>query len=97
MLDVVAAMRGDTAAKATLLENSIKSRASFAEGAAGTGGVLVPVEYQWDLILLARNKTFALNVCRVLPMSSLTLKLPKELTLATTTWEDEAATIDDSE
>lgn len=68
-------------------------KASYAEGADATGGYVVPIEYQWDMVQLARNKAFAINECTVIPMSGDSLKLPSEATLASGTWEGEADTI----
>lgn len=73
------------------------SKASYAEGAAGTGGALVPDEYQWDIVKLARNDFFMLREARVVNMNSDTLYLPTEATLPTVEWDDEAGTIGASE
>lgn len=55
-------------------------------GASGTGAYLVPDEYLWDMCMLARNATFALRECSVIPMSSDQMYLPSELTLASVAW-----------
>jgi len=56
------------------------------------GGYLIEPDYQWDIIKLARNKSHALQLCRVVNMSSLTQYYPKELTLGTVTWQTEGST-----
>lgn len=76
-------------AKQALLE----MKANLAEGAAGTGGDLVPDEYQWDMIALARSKSYFLQLANVVPMTSDVMYLPTEATLSTMHWHSEAATI----
>jgi len=56
-----------------------------------TVGYLVPDEYLWDMVQLAREKTWALNECTIVNMSQNDLYLPAELTLVSTSWKDEAA------
>lgn len=72
---------------------SLQQRAAMAEGAAATGGAFVPTEYEWELIQLVRESSFALQKCTVLPMGSLTLQLPKESTLCTAAWISENSAI----
>ena len=78
-----------TEAKQALLE----MKANLAEGSAGTGGDLVPDEYQWDMIALARSKSYFLQLANVVPMTSDVMYLPTEATLSTMHWHSEAATI----
>jgi len=70
----------------------ITAKTALNEGTAAQGAYLVPEEYQADLIQLARNSSFMLNACTVVPMGSDTLHIPSEATHGTFTWEDEAAT-----
>lgn len=72
---------------------SLRQRAAMAEGAATTGGNFVPLEYEWELIQLVRESSFALNACTVIPMGSLSLQLPSETTLCTAAWISEAGAI----
>lgn len=72
-------------------------KASYAEGADATGGYLVPEEYEFDIIKLARNRTFGLQECSVVQMGSDKLNIPTEATLASGTWETEASTINAGE
>lgn len=72
-------------------------KAANQEGTDSEGGYLVPVEYQWDMVQLARNKTFCLNECDVIQMNSSSLKLPKELTLASVAWTAEEGQITSGE
>jgi len=69
------------------------TKASLAEGSAGTGGDLVPDEYQWDIVQLARSRAFMLQICRVVPMTSDVMYIPTEATLATVNWKAEAAAL----
>jgi HK97 family phage major capsid protein len=60
------------------------------------GGYLVPDEFQWDMIQLVRDSSFALQKCTVINMGSDTLRLPSELTLASVAWITEANAITSS-
>jgi len=92
MLDVKDALLGDVAVQMKLQEAARAAKASnLVEGTAGLGGYLVPVEYQMDLIKLAREASFALQKCTVIPMSTLQVKLPAEATLVSAYWANEAA------
>jgi HK97 family phage major capsid protein len=73
------------------------TKASLAEGAAGTGGDLVPDEYQWDIVQLARSRAFMLQLCRVVPMTSDVMYIPTEATLASVNWKAEAAILSQGE
>lgn len=75
----------------------VRTKAAYAEGANATGGFLVTPEYIWDMIMLARERTFALNECSIFPMGSNVLKFPTELTGVSVAWDDEAGAIDESE
>ncbi len=86
---VRAAKFGDPEAKQDLKE--MYAKASLAEGAAATGGYLVPDEYQWDIVQLARSRAHMLQICRVVPMGADTLYIPTEAALATINWKAEAA------
>ena len=68
-------------------------KATLNEATDAQGGFLVPDEFQWDLIQLAKDRTFALRECSVLPMGSDTKKWPKELTRASMAWVAENGTI----
>jgi len=72
-------------------------KTTHVEGTDSQGGYLVPVEYQWELIELARETSFLLQNARTLTMTAKELKMPQEATLMGLTWEDEAATIDDQD
>lgn len=67
------------------------------EGTSAQGGYLVPVEYQWDMVMLNKDRTFAVNLCTVRPMTSMTQKIPAELTRAAVAWKDEAAQLTQSD
>lgn len=89
MLDFIQASKfQNPEARRKLYERQQKS--DYAEGGATTGDTLVPIEYQWDMIQLARNRAFALNECSVIPMSGDTLTLPREASMVTVAWKTEA-------
>lgn len=75
----------------------MQQKAAYAEGGATTGQTLVPIEYQWDMIQLARNFTFALNECQVWPMSRDQLQLPREASMVSVGWKGEAIAADQGE
>jgi HK97 family phage major capsid protein len=83
----------DPAAKQYLVD----MKASLAEGAAGTGGDLVPDEFQWDIVQLARSRAHMLQICRVVPMTSDVMYIPTEATLASVNWKGEAAQLSQGE
>lgn len=68
-------------------------KASLAEGSAGTGGDLVPDEYQWDIVALARSRSYFLQLANVVPMTSDVMVLPTEAGLATINWKTEATAL----
>lgn len=89
MIDIVNAL----AFKDAESIEGLRKRAAMAEGAVGTGGYFVPAEYEWELVQLVRESSFAINKCTVIPMSSVTLQLPAEATLCTAAWITENSTI----
>ena len=90
---IKAKTRQDMGALADLKEFYQKTN-QLQEGTAGEGGYLVPDEYAWEMVKLARNATFALGACSVIPMNSDQMYLPSEATLAAVAWtsEESAAT-----
>ena len=72
-------------------------KATMNEGTNSIGGYLVPIEYQWDLVRLNKDKVFSLNECTVVPMSSDTKQLPKELTRAGVAWKGESVQLAQSD
>lgn len=66
------------------------------EGNAADGGYLVPEEFQWELIKLARERSYLMSKVRNIQMSSNILKLPKEGDLVDVYLVDEATTITES-
>lgn len=91
LIDVKGALCGDIQTQMKLQE--ARQKADNVEGTDNLGGYLVPDEYQWDLIQLARESSFLLNNATVVPMGSDTLKLPKEASLVTVAWINENAAI----
>lgn len=73
---------------------AIQQKAAMQEDTNSEGGFLVPPEYEWDMIELARPGSFALNECRVVPMSRDILNLPRENAMISVAWtaEESAAT-----
>lgn len=72
---------------------SLLQKAAMAEGAGSTGGYLVPVDYEMAMIRLAREASFALQYCTVIPMAHQTMLLPSEATLVSVNWIGEASSI----
>jgi len=94
-IDTIKALKGDLQARADLKD--FYRKAAMQEDTASEGGYLVPDEFQMDLIQLARNKSFALDLCSVVNMSRDTLKLPKEAALVSVAWTAEESGITESE
>jgi len=94
MLDFKAAITGDVKAQMALQEARQKAT-DMSEGSNAVGGYAVPVEYEADLIKLAREASFLLQNATVIPMGSNVRKYPAELTHVSNTWEDEAGEIDE--
>ena len=63
------------------------------EGTNSQGGYLVPEEFQWDLIKLAREKSLLMSKVRTIQMSSNKLSLPKEGNLVSVAVIAEAGSI----
>lgn len=88
-------MKGDLSAQAEIQE--FYQKANYAEGSGSTGGYTVPEEFEAELIQLARDNSFALNECAIYEMGTDNKKVPKEGTLVSVAWRDEAADIADGE
>lgn len=88
MIDFIKASKRDGAdlqARADLQE--FYRKANLAEGSTGAvGGYLVPDEYLWDMVMLARSRTFALQECSVVNMNTDQMYIPAELTLSSLAW-----------
>lgn len=69
----------------------VVSKATTNETTNAQGGYLVPDEFQWDLVQLARNRSYALQFAKVFGMNSDNLYLPAELALPTVAWKAESA------
>lgn len=67
------------------------------ETTSSQGAYLVPDEFQWDIIKLARNRSFALQFCKVVPMGSDTLYIPAELTHGAVAWKGESVQLAQSD
>jgi HK97 family phage major capsid protein len=63
------------------------------EGTNSQGGYLVPEEFQWDLIKLAREKSLLMSKVRTIQMSSAELSLPKEGNLVSVSIVGETSSI----
>ena len=71
-------------------------KATNVEGTDSRGGYLVPLEYQWDMIMANRYGTFALDECDVVNMGSWKQNWPKEDALVSVAWEGEEDDIAES-
>ena len=93
MLDYFASLRKDPSAMNAVFERNqkaIEQKTAYAEGANANGGYLVAPEYIWDMVMLAKSRTFMLDLCTVVPMASNQAYFPSELTRPSVTWDAEA-------
>lgn len=79
------------------IEPEYMSKAALQEGTADEGGYLVPDEYLFDVIMLTRDVTFALQECRMVNMSRDVLRIPSESSLVAVNWTDEEAAATETE
>jgi HK97 family phage major capsid protein len=86
MIDVSKALRGD-------MKTAMELKAAMVEGTDALGGYLVPDEFQWDLIELAKEVSFLLSEATVLTMGSDTLSMPAELSRVSMNWISELSGI----
>lgn len=94
MIDFVKAVKfNDPAARADLQKfyEEYGQKTTMVAGTDANGGYLVPDEFAMDIVDLGRDRTFALNNCRIIPMSSDKILLPRELTLASVNWIAESS------
>lgn len=94
MLDYFASLRKNPTAMNAVFERNqqmIQQKAAYAEGASATGGYLVAPEYIWDMVMLAKSRTFMLDLCTVVPMASNQAYFPSELTRPSVAWDAEAS------
>lgn len=87
MLMIIKASTGDF--KAQQAYQDWIAKADLVEGTNNVGGYLVPTEYTNEIMALARLTSFALQDCRVWPMSSDKRSVPVEATRASMTWTAE--------
>ncbi len=92
---IIKALKGDWDAKADLKE--IYQKAQLQEDTSSEGGYLVPVEYEWDIIQLARAKSFALDLCSIINMTRDILNVPSEASLISVAWTAEEGAMPQSE
>jgi len=95
MINLAKALKGDYEAKAEL--KKFYQKAALQEGTGSEGGYLVPEAYAQEILAFAREQSFALQFCRIVPMSEMTRKFPKEATKPQAYWVDEEASITESE
>lgn len=75
----------------------INAKAALAEGATTTGGFLVPTEYQWDMLMLSRDVTFALKECNVIQMGTNDMRVPTEAMQSSVVWTAEGVAATETE
>jgi HK97 family phage major capsid protein len=68
----------------------VYTKAALAEGAAATGGNLVPDEFADELLAYARLQSLALQKCRIWPMAGMVLYIPGEDGTVTVAYTNEA-------
>lgn len=99
MIDFVGATKRvpDMECVKAMAEVQAACKTTMNETTASQGGYIVPTEYQWDLIQLNKDRTFALRECNVVPMSSDQKLWPTELTRAAMAWKAESASLAQSD
>lgn len=91
MIDLLKAVRFKDQQAMADLQKFYQEKATMVAGTDANGGFLVPDEFLMDIVGLGRDRTFALNECTVIPMSSDKMLVPAELTLASMNWKAESA------
>ncbi len=97
MIDFVAATRKNPDPDAQKAMADLQAKTTMNEGTNSQGGFSIPVEYQWDIIQLNKDRTFALRECNVVPMSSDQKNWPTELTRAAMAWKGESVQLAQSD
>lgn len=64
-------------------------KAIMNEGTPAQGGYAVPEEFGNDIIRLETEASILRSIARIFPMSTLTRRIPRQLTNVTVTWTDE--------
>lgn len=97
MLDFVKATlrTPDPEALKAMEEHRVKTTMNATTDAQG--GYAIPTEYQMDLVMLNKDKTFALRECTIIPMSSDNKKVPAELTRGSVAWKAETVQLTQSD
>ncbi len=94
---LAATFLGNRQAQRFCMENGIETRAAYAEGAVGTGGHVVPVEFSATLVNLTEQYGVFTKNARRVPMSRDVLEIPKLATHAAATYTAEAVGLSESE
>ena len=84
-------------AKKAMDAGIIQKTSQLQDGSNASGGYLIEPDYQWDIIKLARNRSYALQLCRIVNMASLNQYFPTESTLGNVIWQPEGAVVTPSE
>lgn len=71
--------------------NNSEFKASSSEGTDSLGGYLVPSEFQWELVKLAREKASLMNMTTIFQMKGKELSLPAEASMVDVYLADEDA------
>lgn len=78
-------------------EDEIRAKAAYAEGAAGTGGNLVPTIIAADVLRIIKDSSVVASRARHVPMTSNDMRIPNEDTGITVYWADEGSTLTQGE
>lgn len=73
------------------------AKAALQEGTAAEGGYVVPDEYTDEILAFAREQSFALQLCRIWPMSGDVRRVPAESGAVSVAWTDEESAATESE
>lgn len=82
---------------AKMFVDMIHGKAAMQEGTTTEGGFLVFDEYQSEILAHARLSSVALRDCRILPMASDTLRIPREDGAVSVNWTAEEIALTQSE
>ena len=75
----------------------IRAKAALQEGTTTEGGFLVPDEFSDEILAFARLQSFALQDCRIWPMSTDVRRVPAENAKVSVTWTAEESDATESE
>ncbi len=88
LLMIISAAMGNNKARADY-DNWLAKTSDMVEGTGNVGGFLVPTQYETEILMFSRLKSFALNECRIWPMASEVMLVPREDQRVSVAWKSE--------